>query len=78
MTTPNLETYHALIREMDERLMTASHSSCCAIEAIKHGERNQAIGALLPTQNDIAEAAAILQTLLTLHRGRRVGQGGAR
>lgn len=76
MTTAPLETYRVLVRELDERLRVSAHGTRLALNDLEHGSRNRAIGALLPVQDDINIVAAILSTLLTLHRARHVGEGG--
>lgn len=78
MTTPALETYRVLVRELDERLRVACHGTCLALKDLDNGSRNRAIGALLPVEADINVIASILATLLCLHRARHVGEGGAR
>ena len=78
MTTTTLETYRVLVRELDERLRVAAHGTHLALQDLDGGNRNQAIGALLPVHDDINAVASILATLLCLHRARHVGEGGVR
>lgn len=76
MTTTSIETYRALVHALDERLRVAAHGTRLALDDLHHGSRNRAIGALMPVQDDINDVAAILATLLCLHRSRHVGEGG--
>ena len=78
MTTTTIETYRVLVRELDERLRVAAHGSRLAVDDLEQGNRNRAIGALIPVQDDINVVASILATLLSLHRARHVGEGGVR
>lgn len=78
MNTTELNIYYALVHALDERLRVAAQGTRLALDDLAHGSRNRAIGALLPVEDDIRVVASILATLLTLHRSRHLGEGGAR
>ncbi len=71
-------TLEPLFVELHRRLAGAAVEALAAVDEIRDGERNRAIGAILPTQEHVAVAAALIDTILTLHRARHVGEGGGR
>lgn len=71
-------TLEPLFVELHRRLAGAAVDARLALDDIRDGERNRAIGAILPAQDHVAVAAALIDTILTLHRARHVGEGGGR
>lgn len=78
MTHTDINLYWQLLSALDERLRVAAHGTRLALDDVAHGNRDRAVGALLPVEDDINVVASILATLLTLNRARRVGEGGRR
>jgi hypothetical protein len=61
-----------------ERLSEAFITARDAQEAMDDGDRNRAIGTLLPLDEELRIAVALLQTIFTLHRLPESRTGGAR
>ena len=70
MTNPTSHAITANIGLIEQRLFRASTLANAAPGAAKHGEQNLAIGTLLPVEQDLADAEALLRTLFVLHRSR--------
>lgn len=68
MSTHANHTLAVLINAIDQRLLSASHYSCEAHEAIKHGRRNEAIGSLLVIEEDLETALQLHRATIALHR----------
>lgn len=62
---------------LETRLAALVVTVRAAADALRDGKRNQAIGTLLPIEQDLAVAAALFQTILTLHRMPLGETGGA-
>lgn len=60
-----------LLMVLDRQLLAASHIAKCAYEAALTGDRNLAIGTLLPAERHCEEAAALFRVILSLHRHHR-------
>jgi hypothetical protein len=60
------------------KLSEAAITARKAYEALDDGNRNLAIGTLLPLDEELRIAAALLQTIFTLHRMQANPAGGAR
>ncbi len=77
MTSKNSIT--TLITILDQHLFEASGTVQQAREAIIAGEKNLAIGTLLPVERVCEDALAMLCVILSLHQyGRDIPQGGER
>lgn len=70
MTNPTLAAIAANIALITQRLGGASTLARTAHEAAQRGEQNLAIGTLLPLEQDLGDAEALLRTILVLHRSR--------
>ena len=78
MTNPTRDAIRADIVLMEQRLRRALALAVEARSAICQGEQNLAVGTLVPLQEDIADADALLKTVFVLHRSRRdASEGGA-
>jgi len=65
----------ANIALLEERLRCALAMTVEARAAIARGERNLAIGTLLPAEQDLADASTLLKTVFVLHRAAPLFQG---
>ena len=63
---------------LEERLRHALALAIEARAAIARGERNLAIGTLLPAEQDLADASTLLKTVFVLHRAEPPARGGSR
>ena len=66
-------TSHAItanIGLIEQRLFRAPTLANAAHAAARRGEQNLAIGTLLPVEQDLADAEALLRTVFVLHRSR--------
>jgi len=70
MTSPTSNAITANIGLIEQRLFRASTLANAAHAAAKRGEQNLAIGTLLPLEQDLADAEALLRTVFVLHRSR--------
>jgi hypothetical protein len=70
MTNPTSHAITANIGRIEQRLFRASTLANAAHEAARRGEQNFAIGTLLPLEQDLADAEALLRTVFVLHRSR--------
>lgn len=70
MTNPTRDAIRANIVLMEQRLMRALALAVEGRNAISRGEQNLAVGTLVPLQEDIADADALLKTVFVLHRSR--------
>lgn len=70
MTNPTSHAITANIGLIEQRLFRASTLANTAHAAAKRGEQNLAIGTLLPLEQDLADAEALLRTVFVLHRSR--------
>lgn len=70
MTNRTLDTITANIALMEARLARAHGLAREALAASNGGNQNLAIGTLAPMQEDLADADALLRTILLLHRAR--------
>jgi hypothetical protein len=61
-----------------EKLSEAFITARDAQEAMDDGDRNRAIGTLLPLEQELKLATALLETIFTLHRMPQSRTGGAR
>ncbi|MCC7253612.1 hypothetical protein [Hyphomicrobium sp.] len=68
MSTYENRTLAVLINAIDQRLLSASHYSAEAHEAIKHERRTEAIGALLVIEQDLETALQLHRATIALHR----------
>lgn len=76
--TITTDAIYANIALIEQRLRRALALAIEARDAAAQGEQNLAIGTLMPAQEDIAEADALLKTIFVLHRSRAETAGGAR
>lgn len=70
MSNTTLDTIAANMKLIEARLQRAHSLARDALAAIDDGKQNLAIGTLLPMQEDLADADALLKTVLLLHRSR--------
>ncbi len=78
MTNPTFNAIAANIALIEQRLARASALATAAGQAAQQGQQNLAIGTLLPLQEDLADAEALLRTVFVLHRSRPdTSEGGA-
>lgn len=70
MTNSTLKAIAANTSLLVDRLERATALARAAYEATQQGEQNLAIGTLLPAQEDLADADALLRTIFVLHRSR--------
>ena len=68
--TTTVDIIHANIALMEQRLRRALALVVEAHQAASRNEQNLAIGTLLPAEQDIGDAAALLKTVFVLHRSR--------
>lgn len=68
MTNVTLEAITASLSILVGRLQRAAALAQDAYTAATQGEQNQAIGTLLPAQEELEDATALLRTVLVLHR----------
>lgn len=61
-------TLEVLIVQLNNLLRDAAQNVSLAETAIANGHRNQAIGALLPSERAVHEAASIMDAILAVHR----------
>ncbi len=76
MSKQTADTITANIALIEARLARASSLAREAHQAALGGEHNRAIGTLLPMTQDLADADALLKTVLILHRSRSDRNGG--
>ncbi|MEZ5898495.1 MAG: hypothetical protein R3D51_03280 [Hyphomicrobiaceae bacterium] len=57
-----------LFSVLDEIILGASHHTYAAALVIRKGERNGAIGTILPAAEKLEAANALLRAILVLHR----------
>lgn len=72
-------TTHAVLANvvlLEERLRCALALTVEARAALMHGDRNLAIGTLLPAEHDLADASTLLKTVFVLHRAEPLARGG--
>jgi hypothetical protein len=70
---------HAILANMallEERLQCALAMTVEARAALVRGDRNLAIGTLLPAEHDLADASTLLKTVFVLHRAEPLARGG--
>jgi len=72
-TTPAVLANMALL---EERLRCALALTVEAHAALVRGDRNLAIGTLLPAEHDLADASTLLKTVFVLHRAASRTHGG--
>lgn len=70
------DAVHANMALLEERLRHALALAIEARAAIARGERNLAIGTLLPAEQDLADANTLLKTVFVLHRAEPLARGG--
>lgn len=70
MTTPTIEAIRSNITLIEERLRRALSFATEARIAIHRDQQNLAIGTLVPAEQDLADADALLKTVFVLHRSR--------
>ena len=70
MTNPTLKAIIANASLLVDRLERATALARDAHNALRQGEQNLAIGTLLPAQEDLGDADALLRTIFVLHRSR--------
>lgn len=68
--TVGIDAIHANIALMEQRPGCALALVVEARQAASLNEQNLAIGTLLPAEQDIGDAAALLNTVFVLHRSR--------
>lgn len=68
MTNVTLEAMTTSLSLLVCRLQRAAALAQDAHAAATQGEQNQAIGTLLPAQEQLQDATALLRTVLVLHR----------
>lgn len=73
---PETKTIRLLIDHIDYRLLSAIHAGSEASAAIKHGRVNEAIGTLLPIEQDLELAITLCRAAIALHRAPRRSSGG--
>lgn len=66
--TVTIAAIHANLAMMEQRLRRALDLAVEAKDAAAQGEQNLAIGTLLPAEQDISDAAALLKSVFVLHR----------
>lgn len=70
MSNETSQAINANITLLEARLRRAATLAAEAREAASRGEMNLAIGTLMPAEEDINDAVALLKTVLVLHRSR--------
>ena len=75
--TTTIDAIHANIALIEQRLRRALALAIDARTAAARDEQNLAIGTLLPAEQDINDAAALVKTVFVLHRSRADTTGGA-
>ncbi len=73
MTQFQSQSIQSLIAILDQTITDACQLTAGARDAIQRSQLNEAIGTLLPLDDKLQAATALLHTILLLHRGR----GGA-
>ncbi|MGD9725711.1 MAG: hypothetical protein AB7E70_09585 [Hyphomicrobiaceae bacterium] len=68
MSNTTNQSLESLITVLDRLVFETLHLTTCAREAIGQGERNQAIGTILPAEAKLEAANALLRTILVMHR----------
>lgn len=68
MTTDLTATIAANLKALDSLLLEAAQRSSVARQHIERGERNAAIGSILPLEQMLADAAALYRAAVTLQR----------
>jgi len=76
MTTPTAQAITANIAIIENRLTHAAVLASSALKAAESGAQNLAIGTLLPVEQDLADAEALLKTIFVLHRAEPLARGG--
>lgn len=71
-----IDAVHANMALLEERLRCALALAIEARAALARGERNLAIGTLLPAEQDLADATTLLKTVFVLHRAGSLSRGG--
>lgn len=61
---------------LEDRLRCALALTVEARAALMRGDRNLAIGTLLPAEQDLADASTLLKTVFVLHRAEPRTHGG--
>lgn len=74
MSNETSQAINANITLLEACLRHAATLAAEAREAADRGEMNLAIGTLLPAEEDIRDAVALLTTVLVLHRSRLATQ----
>lgn len=70
MTNETAQAINANITLLEARLRRAVALTAEARDAANRNEMNLAIGTLMPAEEDINDAVALLKTVLVLHRAR--------
>lgn len=70
MSNETSPAINANITLLEARLRRAVNLVAEARDAASRGEMNLAIGTLMPAEEDINDAVALLKTVLVLHRSR--------
>ena len=70
MSNPTLNAIIANTALIESRLERASVLANAAHQAAKQGKQNLAVGTLVPLEQDLADAEALLKTIFVLHRSR--------
>ena len=68
MSNTTNQSIAILMTALDRLVFETMHLTSCARDAINQGERNQAIGTILPAEAKLEAANALLRTILVLHR----------
>lgn len=73
---PETKTIRALIEHVDYRLLAAAHWNAEAAAAIRQGRVNEAIGTLLPIEEDLELSLTLTRAAIALHRAPQRSSGG--
>lgn len=76
MSNETSQAINANITLLEARLRHAATLAAEARDAASRGEMNLAIGTLMPAEEDINDAVALLKTVLVLHRSRHDTERG--
>jgi|GEM_PF-5337700 len=76
MSNETSQAINANITVLEARLRRAVTLAAEARDAASRGEMNLAIGTLMPAEEDINDAVALLKTVLVLHRSRHNTERG--
>lgn len=70
MTTSTDNAITSLVTVLDRCAADAAAHTRQALDTVEGGNRNGAIGALLPVEAELEDGLALLRTILSLHRRR--------